>query len=221
MSNSDPLPFRDSPDQGHHSADAEKFAEQRVQPRFALLLRQAKLIGNGREYLCIVRDVSESGVKLKLFHPLPESALFVLEITSGGLFPVERVWEQDGEAGFRFVGPVDLLRFISEAGPFAKRPVRLRVDHPATITTGGQEFAATIRDLSRQGAGIETAQMLAIGQKLRLSASELPVFDATVCWRQHPGYGLVFAQLLSLEELALRTSRMQVTSTESSPPSGD
>lgn len=187
--------------------------EQRVQPRFALLLRQAKLLADGCEYLCIVRDVSESGFKLKLFHPLPgllpDSSGFTLEITTGEGFPVEHVWEQDGEAGFRFTAPVDLLRFIAEAGPFPKRPVRLKVEHPALLAFGGQEHFAMVLDLSRQGARIETGQMLAIGQKLRFSARELPHFDATVCWRKHPFYGLVFDQLLSLEQLALRTYRIQ------------
>jgi hypothetical protein len=187
--------------------------EQRVQPRFALLLRQAKLLSDGCEYLCIVRDVSESGFKLKLFHPLPgllpQSSGFALEITTGEAFPVEHVWEQDGEAGFRFTAPVDLARFIAEAGPFPKRPVRLKVEHPALIAFGGQEYFAMIHDLSRQGARIETEQMLAIGQKMRFAARELPHFDATVCWRQHPFYGLVFDQLLSLEQLALRTYRIQ------------
>lgn len=205
------------PDDGPPPADSPSsgdFApEQRVQPRFALLLRQAKLLADGCEYLCIVRDVSESGVKLRLFHPLPPlrpgSSGFALEITTGESFPIESVWEQEGEAGFRFTAPVDLLRFIAEAGPFPKRPVRLKVEHPALIAFGGQEHFAMIQDLSRQGAGIETEQLLAIGQKLRFSARELPHFDATVCWRQHPAYGLVFDQLLSLEQLALRTFRIQ------------
>jgi len=208
MTNPDRLPPSATADDGTIRGDG--FSELRQQPRFALLLRQAKLIGNGREYLCIVRDVSATGVKLRLFHPLPEGNDFALEMTTGQRFPAIRVWEQEGEAGFQFDPPIDLVRFIAEAGPFPKRPVRLSVDHPATIHFGGQDHPAMIRDLSRQGAGIETEQMLAIGQKLRLSASQLPSFDATVCWRRHPAYGLVFDQLLSLEQLALRTSRMEV-----------
>ncbi|WP_395329448.1 PilZ domain-containing protein [Novosphingobium sp. BL-8H] len=226
MTNPDRLPHETSSRMPDELLDAlgrvraERVADQRVQPRFALLLRQAKLIGKGREYLCIVRDVSETGVKLKLFHELPPGDGFALEIATGERFPVERIWEQENEAGFRFAASVDLQRFIAEAGPFPKRPVRLRVEHPAVILVNGEQHPAIIRDLSRQGAGIETVQKLAIGQKLRLSASQLPAFDATVCWRQHPGYGLVFAQLLSLEELALRTSRMDVA-TDTLPPSED
>lgn len=224
MTDPDPLP-QDTPYDGADDlrdaltrAQADRFADQRVQPRFALLLRQAKLTGDGREYLCIVRDVSETGVRLKLFHDLPAAACFALELATGERFPLEPVWargdDRGGEAGFRFAATVDLARFIAEAGPFPKRPVRLKVDHPAVIVVNGQDHPATIRDLSRQGAGIETSQMLAIGQKLRLSAKELPAFDGTVCWRRHPDYGLVFAQLLSLEQLALRTSRMQGTGEE-------
>lgn len=219
MTNPDRLPHakvtndgtQDGAQDGAHQAN--EFSDLRRQPRFALLLRQAKLIGNGREYLCIVRDVSATGVKLKLFHPLPDGDDFLLEMTTGERFRAIRVWEQEGEAGFRFAPPIDLVRFLAEAGPFPKRPVRLRVDHPATIHSGGQDHPVMLRDVSRQGGRIETEQMLAIGQKLRLSASQLPSFDATVCWRRHPAYGLVFDQLLSLEQLAQRTSRMEVDPT--------
>ena len=54
-------------------------AEQRTAPRFTLLIRAAKLIGPEGEYLCVVRDASESGVSVRLFHPLPATALRALE----------------------------------------------------------------------------------------------------------------------------------------------
>jgi len=185
------------------------FEEKRGKPRFALLLRSAKLVGSNSEYLCIVRDVSEQGAKLRLFHPLGGEEHFMLEIATGERFAVDVIWEKQQEAGFRFLDPIDVLRFVSEAGPFPKRPVRLKVSHEATIHVGGQRIRATVHDLSRQGARIETDCMLAIGQKFRIEAKELPDFEATVCWRRAPSYGLVFNQLMSLDDLANRAFRMQ------------
>ena len=39
--------------------------------RFTLLIRTAKLVCESGEYLCVIRDVSSTGVRLRLFHDLP------------------------------------------------------------------------------------------------------------------------------------------------------
>lgn len=184
-------------------------AEMRGAPRFTLMLRSAKLIADDCEYLCIIRDVSETGAKLRLFHPVPPASSLLLETTSGRRHPMELVWEGHSEAGFRFVQPIDVDSFVSEAGPYPKRPLRLRVHHPAGIRIGGDTIPATILDISRQGARIEVGVKLAIGQKFWLEADELPLFQGTVCWRRMPEYGVVFGQVMGLEELAQRASRME------------
>ena len=48
--------------------------EQRVEPRFTLLIRAAKLIAGSDEFLVVVRDVSRDGLKVRTFHPLPTMA---------------------------------------------------------------------------------------------------------------------------------------------------
>jgi len=204
--------------QTYEASAARPGADSRVAPRFALMLRSAKLIADGAEYLCITRDVSETGLKLRLFHPLPQAGSLQLETASGARYPMELVWESGGEAGFRFLRPIDVDGFIAEGGPFPKRPVRLKVSHPAVLESGGQGIAATILDISRQGARVETAARLAIGQKLRIRARELPAFDAVVCWRREPHYGLVFGQIMTLEELAQRASRMERNAVDDTPP---
>lgn len=187
----------------------ESFDDQRVAPRFALMLRAARLMGERGEYLAIVRDVSETGVRLRLFHPLTGEHHLGLECATGESRGIEKVWERDGEAGFRFDQPIDVQGFIAEAGPFPKRPIRIGVEHLATITATGEATLVRLRNLSRQGAGIESDRHLALGQNLRITGAPMPEFDATVCWRRHPSYGVVFRQLMSLEELAVRAFAMQ------------
>lgn len=204
------MTFQETLPAGQSGSYAEQRArEQRASPRFALLLRAAKLIGLRGQYLCIVRDVSETGVRLRLFHALAQERRLALESVAGERLGVEKVWENAGEAGFRFDVPIDVHGFIAEAGPYPKRPIRIGVEDIARITVAGETCVARLRDLSRQGAGIEIDRHLAIGQHLRIEADALPEFEATVCWRKHPAYGLVFRQLMSLEELAVRSYRMQ------------
>src|SRR5687768_9709194 len=100
--------------------------EQRVAPRFTLLIRAAKLVAGSGEFLVVVRDVSSDGLKLRTFHPLPPDADYSIELASGERHPVEKVWE-DGEInGFRFSDPVALERLLAESSVGKrKRPVRL------------------------------------------------------------------------------------------------
>lgn len=208
MTNPDRLPA------GINSSGNSGSIEQRATPRFALLLRAAKLVSPRGEFLCIVRDVSETGVKLRLFHSLIGIDHLALESATGERLRLDLVWEHNGEAGFRFVHPIDVQRFIAEVGPYPKRPIRIGVDHPARITVNGITSSARLRNISRQGAMIETETYLAIGQNFTIEADEMPKFDATVCWRRQPCYGLVFRQVMSLEELALLTFQMQSMRTQ-------
>lgn len=198
-----PIPHSDE-----EAARIAAYAEMREKPRFALLLRTGKLITSHGELLCIIRDISETGVKLRLFHELPVGAELALESAAGELFPLECVWQSNGEAGLRFHQPIDVMRFIAEAGPYPRRAVRLRVTHEAIAVGREGEIPVTLRNLSREGARIDTEHHLAIGERIRLVSPALPELDAAVCWRRHPAYGLVFRQVLTMEDLALLVRTM-------------
>ena len=187
----------------------EGLVDQRQAARYILLIRSAKLVCDSGEFLCIVRDVSASGARLRLFHPVPQGEALWLELASGDRFRIEHRWNREGQFGFRFHDPIDVHRFIAEASPYPRRPVRLRIDVAASLLVNRESHAAHIRDLSRQGARIDTEQPLAIGQKLRLRAPGLPELEATVCWREAPAYGLVLRQGFSFETLARLAWQLQ------------
>ena len=191
------------------SVPGPDLGDLRKSPRFTILIRSAKLICESGEYLCIVRDVSETGVRLRLFHPMPPEKHVSLELATGDTFMAEKVWEDDDQAGFRFLDPIELQHFISETGPYPKRPVRLRLEFPAIITTDGGSSVAMVRNISRQGARIDTTRLLALGQTVKVDADGLPELYATVCWRSTPSYGLVLQQVFTFEELAMLADRLQ------------
>jgi len=194
-----------APDKGQEI----NFDDLRAAPRFALLIRSAKLICDKGEYLCIVRDVSATGVRLRLFHPLPAQDQIVLELATGERFPIEPVWEREDHAGFRFVGDIDVQRFINEKGAYQKRPLRLSIRFPATVQVGEQSVDITICNLSREGARIESDHLFARGQKLKIQARGLPTLMGIVRWRRAPDYGIVFQQLFTFEELARLATTLQ------------
>lgn len=178
--------------------------------RLSLLIRIAKLVSEHGEFLCIVRDVSEGGVRLRFFHPVPDAATMRLVLANGDAIPVEKAWERGGQVGFRFAGKVDVQGFIAEAGRYPKRQLRIEADCAATLTADGEASAAVIRNISREGARIDCESPLALGQQVRVDADGWPPILATVCWRSRPAYGLIFRQVFTIEDLAQRSAATQL-----------
>ncbi|MEO0870717.1 MAG: PilZ domain-containing protein [Pseudomonadota bacterium] len=188
-------------------------SDQRAAPRFTLLIRAAKLVSPNGEFVCVIRDVSETGVSVRLFHTLPKGSPIELHMPSGGTYELEPVWERDNEVGFRFAQTVDVSRLISEAGEYPKRGLRLEVCFPVRISTLTQRAEGLITNLSQQGARIECDGLFAIDQNLRIGAvepiRELSEVRAKVRWRRDRDYGLVFDDTFSLSDFARLAARLQ------------
>lgn len=176
--------------------------KHRAAERFTLMLRVAKLVSSHGEYACVIRDVSVSGVRLRLFHDLPAERHLVLTLGNGESYFIENVWERDREAGFRFAAPIDVAAFMTESSRFPKRQIRLALDVPAMLAVRDISGPVIIRDLSQHGARIESERGLFVGQHLRLKADRLPQIFASVRWNSASTYGVVFQNGFRLDELA-------------------
>ncbi|QIG54123.1 PilZ domain-containing protein [Altererythrobacter sp. BO-6] len=177
--------------------------------RYSLLIRPAKLVCSEGEFVCVLRDVSANGVSARLFHRLPAVREFTLELQDGQAYQVERVWERDREAGFKFTGEIDLPRLIGEMGAHRKRGLRLSLNFPITVTTGTMRTMATVENISQQGARFECDERLAIDQSLRIEGRRLRETRAKVRWRRGNHYGVVFDDTFSLADFALVMVRLQ------------
>jgi hypothetical protein len=190
--------------------EGEPALEQRNAARFTLLIRTAKLVSRSGQYLCVIRDVSSDGVKVRTFHQLPDGEDFTIELASGERQPVEKIWEDGWVYGFQFARPVPFERLLAEAPDgLRKRPVRLRLALALQLHAGGRPIDATFVDISQHGACIECAEHLAINQRLRLTSECLPELVGCVRWRRRPFYGLIFEQTFRFDELARLTAPHQ------------
>ncbi|MGN3974855.1 PilZ domain-containing protein [Tsuneonella sp. SYSU-LHT278] len=190
------------------TAPAGEPCEDRAAPRFTLLIRAAKLIAPSGEFIAVIRDVSESGISLRGFHPLPGGAL-VLELQTGEQHRLEPIWDRGNEAGYRFRDQVDIVRLIAEAGRYPKRQLRLNITFPVELAFLGRRVAAEVVNISQQGARIECGDLLAIDQPLRILSGILPEVRARVRWRKSNVHGLVFDDTFSLSQLAVFAARAQ------------
>jgi hypothetical protein len=184
------------------AADVPQATDQRNAPRFTLLIRSAKLVSPDAEYLCVVRDASESGVSVRLFHPLPPATALTLEMPNGDRHPIERVWEEEGKAGFRFPEPVDIARIVENPSRFARRAVRVRLQVPCDLVIDSQTVPGTICNLSQQGAQICTTEKLLLIQRVKILAEGMPEVAGKVRWRKGDNYGLSFEDTFQFAQLA-------------------
>ena len=193
-------------------AEAPDFSgDRRSAPRFTMLIRSAKLVWKGREFLCIIKDVSETGVSLRVFHQMPadEDVELELELGNGDRYPLKLVRQDGGLAAFNFVGEVDLARLIEEPTAYRKRQARLNVMLPATVSGLTGSEMVYITNLSQQGARIECEKKFAVHSRLKLSAKGLPEIGAKVRWCRDSQAGLVFETTFAFEEFARLAATLQ------------
>lgn len=181
---------------------SEPGLDRRGTSRFTVLIRTAKLIYAEREFLCVIRDVSQSGVKLRLYNDIPQDKPLTLELANGETFTVVQIWRREGFGGFRFPMQVELERLIeTERGPFPNRKLRLRTCIRGRVGWGGKSTAVRLENISQQGAAIVCNEYFAIDQLVRLDCPGLPTLYSKVRWRSEPSYGLIFEQTLPFETL--------------------
>lgn len=185
------------------------FEDQRAAPRVTVLLRTAKLTSSAGEFLCILRDVSQTGVSVQVFHRIPDGIDLALELSNGDRHALERVWEKDGRAGFRFRDPGHLESIVACISPYPRRAPRLMISTRCEIVCGSQVTRAHLGNLSQQGAMIRTTERFALLQRLSISFGNMPPVEASVRWRIHDRHGLCFQRPFGLQQLALIAFELQ------------
>ncbi|MBX7514046.1 PilZ domain-containing protein [Qipengyuania sp. GH38] len=197
---------------GAHAGTGYVDSEQRGAPRYTSLIRSAKLVCGQGEFLCVVRDVSSTGISLRAFHNLPTDPTLALELQNGESFEIKQVRANGLEGSYRFDKPVVVERLVHETWNYPKRQLRLNIMIPLTISTLTQKADAVTLNISQQGARIECDTVFAIDQTVRVNGPGFPETQAKIRWRRDSNYGLVFENTFSLREFALMAASVQCPS---------
>ena len=177
-------------------------SERREGTRQRLLMRVAKLRCASGEYPCILQDVSEMGARLRMFHAHPPDTHMFLELGDETLYAIERRWIDGDQAGYLFSSPVDTNDFVKEQKAPKRRPVRLRIQHPAQIVSSGERGHVVLVNLSAQGACIEAGRKLSVGTPLRIEIGGRASRFAHVCWRKDYRHGIAFQEAMPFQQFA-------------------
>ena len=183
--------------------------DRRSRPRYTSLIRAAKLVCGQGEFICVIRDVSATGISLRTFHALPNDRTIALELQNGETYEIAETRREGFEASYQFDRPVTVERLIHETWNFPKRQLRLNIAIPLTLSSLSASGEAVTVNLSQQGARVECDAAFAIDQALRVTGDHFPETRAKVRWRKDANYGLVFDNTLSLREFSLMAASVQ------------
>ena len=172
-------------------------------------MRSAKLVCESGEYVCLVRDVSASGVNLGLLNDLPALPHAFLELNNGEVYPMLGVWRGERQASFRFTHPIDPAELMAEPGCLPRRSLRLAIRKPGMVFAEGMLTSMMLRDLAQNGASFESDTRFPLGQTIVLSLEAIPEVTAWVRWRKGRHYGVMFETALRLDQLAAYALALQ------------
>lgn len=194
---------------GGSQAEQPVIEEKRGSPRLGLLIRSAKIVFKSGEFLCVMRDVSESGLRIKVFHTLPSDPPQYIEFATGDRIMVRTIWQNGDTVGLEFREPQDVASIVRERGPYRKRSLRFAIEADVVIAVGLGKFAARVLNFSQFGARIQCSQHFARGQHIKVIGKQVRDLGATIAWRDGDNYGLTLDRTFPVQETARLVARLQ------------
>jgi hypothetical protein len=180
--------------------------ERRSNERFTMILRVGVLAQNGKTSYCLVRNVSASGVQVKLYTGSFTPGEVLFRVADEDPVGAEIAWIENGFAGIKFdddIDPATLLRLQQKLTPVRRRSIpRIRASASAAIRISGRNIPAALCDISSIGAKVRSSRPLPVGGMAFVRFPDLPEVRAFVRWNAGSESGLVFETPIPMSVIA-------------------
>lgn len=182
------------------------FADRRKEARHKLILRVGVLEQDGRSALCLVKNISPSGVQIKCYAPPKVGAPASIRVADETPIRGQLLWAHGDTVGMSFdreLEPAELLRVQQKLRPNRRRATpRVNVEAAACLRTGGHIYRAAVCDISSMGARIKTNSPLKPGDRAIITLTDLPSLESYVRWSEGDEAGLVFETPIPMQIIA-------------------
>ncbi|WP_029934980.1 PilZ domain-containing protein [Sphingomonas sp. UNC305MFCol5.2] len=175
------------------------------QPDAQAAFDAAFLVSDCERFPCSLERLSSAGATLQLGAQLAKDEPMHLEMASGQSVAGKVDWCAEGEAGFVFDEPVDIISTLARtlaSLPAERRAMpRVEIRQLVSIRSGNKVEHARTRNISQGGVGIDTKLELAVGDSVQLTFDALRPLDGTVRWTQDGQAGIAFDEGLGWQTL--------------------
>lgn len=159
-------------------------------------LESALLIGESSRDACLIRKFSAAGATLLLSAEPEQGRAYILELRNGQTIFGTVSWFGEGEAGFVFDAPMDVVGTLARnlaILPAERRHVpRVELHQTVNIRRGNDTEFTRARDVSTAGVGIETGLDLEPGDEVEVTFDGLRPIAGTVKWARDDHAGIAF-----------------------------
>ena len=186
------------------NAAAQATTDRREHERVVTVFRLAKLIGD-REEFCLVRNVSEGGLKVQVFSPKSIGDRIAVDFGDERALAARVAWVEEDHIGLSFEDQIDVGRALSKApapGRSRARPIRLAIELEAIATIAKTPEPCRIRDISQGGAKLAMASAPPPGEEMTLEIEGLGKLQCVVRWTRDGQVGVAFPGQLPYRRLA-------------------
>ncbi|CAN5177091.1 hypothetical protein BH10PSE12_BH10PSE12_20450 [soil metagenome] len=182
--------------------------DRRSARRHIAVLRIGKIVTGESEQLCMIRNISGTGLMAHVYgHHVPGEHI-AIEIKNGHVLMGRVVWSSGLAIGVEFDGRIDVLEFLANEqsdlleGKVARAP-RLKTRTDAVVRRGAHYIRAELGDISQGGACLSEGDAFDARDDVVLMVHGLSPIPGTVCWRREGHVGIRFNQLVPFETLAV------------------
>jgi hypothetical protein len=181
-------------------------AERRGQQRHTTLLRVALLHAGGVKDICVVKNISSSGLSARAYKALAMGEPVQIEFRSGELLAGSVVWARDREIGIAFPRAIDVeavlaSRWVTEIGRARNLP-RVQVTCQGQLKTASGSSNVMLRDISQAGARLQIETPPSHAGEVILSLPDLPPVAGVLRWVSGNELGVSFNEHIAFEMLA-------------------
>lgn len=194
--------------------DNAQLVERRAEERAATVFRPAIISNEGVRGLCLLRNVSPTGMMAKVYSPVASGASVTVEMNAHLSAIGTVIWSEDGRIGVRFHDRINIDEVLTEIGgkgPGNKvnRPLRLEIDASGELEIDARILTFAVLDISQRGLKVKVPASLRPSDEVMIRINGLDHRKAVVRWTSFGEAGLNFTRPLGMDELATWVIRQQ------------
>jgi len=177
-------------------------ADARNDERHLTLFRVGALIVADHRELCLIKNVSASGMMIRAYSTMVEGCGVAVELKQGQLVRGQVRWVQDQNVGIAFEQRIDVVDLLSSSmeGPRPRMP-RVEIHCTGGARQGASISTMKLHDISQGGLKAACSRALLVGEEAVVTLPGLAPIAGIVRWQDGDIHGISFNRLLALSEL--------------------
>lgn len=181
----------------HAFPQEDEYDDRRIGPRHISVLRVGRTLWNGRDQLCVVRNLSAGGLMFECLHPPAVDQRVTVELRSDKQMTGIVRWAKSSAAGVEFDQTVNVEQILREE---RSSLLRVRPRAPRFVRRGTVKLIAgesdpvfgDIIDISIGGLSCRTDQPLRRGEPIVASIEGVGATNAELRWTKGDVAGIRF-----------------------------